>query len=81
MKQLFSCLLSLCAVSAYLAASRPPDSIFKQQQLLGQVETMPDSDENRGVFGNNNFTYGPVPRKDQWFDVEFLEVSPTPIDM
>ncbi|KAI1161392.1 hypothetical protein F5B18DRAFT_653698 [Nemania serpens] len=42
---------------------------------------MPDSDENRGVFGNNNFTYGPVPRKDQWFDVEFLEVSPTPIDI
>lgn len=31
------------------------------------------------VPGHNNATYGPVPKEDQIFDVEFLEIAPTPI--
>lgn len=31
------------------------------------------------VPGHNNATYGPVPKEDQIFVVEFLEIAPMPI--
>ncbi|KAL5328471.1 hypothetical protein ACEPPN_001970 [Leptodophora sp. 'Broadleaf-Isolate-01'] len=31
------------------------------------------------VCGHNNATYGPVPKDEQLFSVEFLEIAPTPI--
>ncbi|KAH9223406.1 hypothetical protein DL95DRAFT_379365, partial [Leptodontidium sp. 2 PMI_412] len=35
--------------------------------------------EIENVPGHNNATYGPVPKDAQLFDVEFLEIAPTPI--
>ena len=29
-------------------------------------------------YGTNNATYGPVPKADQLFDIEFLEIAPSP---
>lgn len=31
------------------------------------------------VFGTNNATYGPIPLADQVFEVEFLEMAPSPL--
>lgn len=31
------------------------------------------------VYGNNNATYGPVPRSEQIFEIESLEIAPSPI--
>lgn len=31
------------------------------------------------VYGHNNATYGPIPRDEQFVDVEFLEIAPTPL--
>jgi hypothetical protein len=35
--------------------------------------------EQEKVGGHNDAIYGPVPKKDQLFNVEFLEIAPTPI--
>ncbi|KAJ8128591.1 hypothetical protein O1611_g5043 [Lasiodiplodia mahajangana] len=80
MKPLFSYLFIICVVLAQLAAARPPRSI-NEQQFLGQVETMSESQqkEDSSVPGHNNFTYGPVPEKNQLFQLDFLEVSPSPM--
>lgn len=29
-------------------------------------------------YGTNNATYGPVPKAEQLFDIEFLEIAPSP---
>lgn len=33
------------------------------------------------VYGNNNATYGPVPREEQLFQIEFLEIAPSPFEV
>ncbi|KAI0114006.1 hypothetical protein GGR51DRAFT_546692 [Nemania sp. FL0031] len=42
---------------------------------------MPESEQkgNSNVPGYNNFTYGPVPKENQLFQLDFLEVSPSPM--
>ncbi|KAI1744723.1 hypothetical protein F4680DRAFT_443995 [Xylaria scruposa] len=37
--------------------------------------------EKINVPGNNNVTYGPVPKEEQLFQVEFLEIAPSPIPL
>lgn len=48
----------------------------QQEPLLSTENIMAQPDK---VFGHNNATYGPVPKEDQLFSVEFLEIAPTPI--
>ncbi|CAJ2502973.1 Uu.00g103670.m01.CDS01 [Anthostomella pinea] len=45
-------------------------AVVTQQKPLVGVDEVP---------GHNNATYGPVPKNDQLFAVEFLEIAPTPI--
>ncbi|KAI0190357.1 hypothetical protein EV127DRAFT_365058 [Xylaria flabelliformis] len=76
-------LLVLCTVSIRLTAAAvgPPDSTFEQQQSLGHTGTMSKPEEKSSVPGHNNVTYGPVPKEDQLFQVELLEIAPSPIPL
>lgn len=31
------------------------------------------------VYGHNNATYGPIPRDEQYMELEFLEIAPIPL--
>ncbi|KAH7337908.1 hypothetical protein BKA66DRAFT_435375 [Pyrenochaeta sp. MPI-SDFR-AT-0127] len=42
---------------------------------------MSELDSNLSVPGHNNATYGPIPRSEQLFNIEFLEIAPTPWEM
>ena len=33
------------------------------------------------VYGSNNATYGPVPKEEQLFQIEFLEIAPSPFEV
>lgn len=46
--------------------------------LIADTGTMAEAEKIR-VCGHNNATYGPVPKDEQLFSVEFLEIAPTPI--
>jgi hypothetical protein len=47
-----------------------------QQKSLFSVDIMAERDKVRG---HNDAIYSPVPKEDQLFGVEFLEIAPTPI--
>lgn len=65
--------LSLCTTTlAALAKTNPT-----QQGLLVSEDTMAQQDNM--VPGHNNAIYGTVPKDDQIFKIEFLEIAPTPI--
>ncbi|KAH7356817.1 hypothetical protein BKA65DRAFT_215444 [Rhexocercosporidium sp. MPI-PUGE-AT-0058] len=49
-----------------------------QQKHLSIMKTMADSEAEK-VPGHNNATYSPVPKEEQLFSVEFLEIAPTPM--
>lgn len=49
-----------------------------QQEALFNIETMAQLTVDK-VPGHNDAIYGPVPKNDQIFKVEFLEIAPTPI--
>lgn len=74
MKSLLS-IRTLCATLAALAAASP----FIQQPPLTQVAAMIEPVDMLKVPGNNNATYGPVPKVDQLFQIEFLDIAPSPI--
>lgn len=67
MKSMLPQILSLCtAALAALAKTNPP-----QQSIMAQQD-------NR-VPGHNDAIYDTVPKDDQIFKIEFLEIAPTPI--
>jgi hypothetical protein len=68
----FPYFLSLCtAALAVLVNAKPA-----QQKSLVGVDIMFKQDK---VPGHSDALYDPVPKEDQLFSVEFLEVAPTPI--
>lgn len=73
MKLILPQILSLCtAALAALAKTNPT----QQELLLGEnIIVQPD---NR-VPGHNDAIYDTVPKDDQIFKIEFLEIAPTPI--
>lgn len=75
MKSLLLKIVTICATLAALATTSP--SI--QQQPLTQVAVMIEPVDMLKVPGNNNATYGPVPKVDQLFQIEFLDIAPSPI--
>ncbi|RYP65608.1 hypothetical protein DL771_008216 [Monosporascus sp. 5C6A] len=70
-----SLLLPMLTLRAAQAAASP----ITQQQPLAQFEVMAEPEGAFKVPGHNNATYGPVPKVDQLFQVEFLEIAPSPI--
>ncbi|KAF4224513.1 hypothetical protein CNMCM8980_007536 [Aspergillus fumigatiaffinis] len=64
--------LYLCAAALAVLANAKP----AQQESLVNVDVMDKQDK---VFGHSDAIYDPVPKEDQLFSVEFLEVAPTPI--
>jgi len=83
MKSSFS-LPTLAAVSHLLfggfTATAGP---VQQQHPLSTTKMTETADEStaalRAVPGHNNAFYGPVPKQDQLFVVDYLEIAPTPI--
>ncbi|KAF7184438.1 hypothetical protein CNMCM7691_005258 [Aspergillus felis] len=77
MKSILPQILSLCtAAFAALAKTNPT-----QQELLVGEDIMAQQDnrvDNR-VPGHNDAIYDTVPKDDQIFRIEFLEIAPTPI--
>ncbi|RYO95298.1 hypothetical protein DL764_007717 [Monosporascus ibericus] len=68
-------LLQILTFRAALAAASP----IIQQHPLAQFEVMAEPEGALKVPGYNNATYGPVPKVDQLFQVEFLDIAPSPI--
>jgi hypothetical protein len=78
MKLLLIQTLSLCALGTALAAS--PTHISESRQIrLASVAVMVDTEPTIKVPGNNNATYGPVPKAEQLLKIEFLDIAPSPI--
>ncbi|KAI0517223.1 hypothetical protein F5B22DRAFT_603767 [Xylaria bambusicola] len=71
----------LCTVPIQLTAARPPSSIAQHQKHFAQIETIPKVEQKSEVPGHNNVTYGPVPLEDQLFQIESLEIAPSPIPL
>ncbi|KAI0197638.1 hypothetical protein F4808DRAFT_290814 [Astrocystis sublimbata] len=79
MKTAFAFLLtSLCAVSIQLAAARA-NTITEHQRPLDPIETMGEAQQGPNIPGHNNVTYGSVPREDQLFEIETIDIQPLPI--
>ncbi|KAL5357128.1 hypothetical protein BJX96DRAFT_143938 [Aspergillus floccosus] len=66
--------LSLCTAAL---ASLLPKTNPTQQELLASEDIMAQQDNK--VPGHNNSIYDIVPKDDQIFKIEFLEIAPTPI--
>ncbi|KAL4981296.1 hypothetical protein BDW68DRAFT_172606 [Aspergillus falconensis] len=73
MKSILPQFLSLCT-AALTVLGKP---IQAQQQVLVSEDMM--AGQGNKVPGNNDAVYAIVPKEDQLFKVEFLEVAPTPI--
>lgn len=74
-------IFSLNTLSLVAGAAAPASHDDIQHPLTkNQTITMPgaESSEQR-VPGHNDAFYGPVPKAEQIFDIEFLEVAPSPI--
>jgi hypothetical protein len=72
MKSILPQFLSFCiAALAILAKTNSP-----HQKLLVGEDVMVKQDK---VPGHNDAIYDAVPKKDQIFSIEFLEIAPTPI--
>jgi hypothetical protein len=71
--------LSLCALGTALSATNPVLVADSHQLRLPFVVIMVDTERTVKVPGNNNATYGPVPKADQLLDIEFLDIAPSPI--
>lgn len=65
------------AVAAFVAARSPISAAY--QQPLPHVETMSENKATPKVPGNNDAIFGPIPKDSQLFEVEFLEIAPSPI--
>lgn len=72
MKSAFLHFLTLCAAALAITSHTKPS----QQKSLFGVDIMGEQDKVRG---HSDAVYGPVPKEDQLFDIEFLEIAPMPI--
>ncbi|KAH8651075.1 hypothetical protein BX600DRAFT_516672 [Xylariales sp. PMI_506] len=90
MRPIFFQVLALWTACAPLVASKPTHSIIQQQQQqqqqqqppqdhLGQTEAAARPDSAPKVPGHNNATYWLVPKEDQLFETELLEIAPSVI--
>lgn len=78
MKSILRPVHALCAALAALDIVATASPII-QQQPLTQAEAMATPEGALKVPGHNNATYGPVPKADQLFEIEFLEIAPSPL--
>ena len=69
---------AVAAAAVHISAALPFDSA-RQQQRLDNLEIMAETEQAKKVYGHNNVTYGPVPKEDQLFYVEILDIGPSPI--
>ncbi|KAG2414461.1 hypothetical protein HFD88_003652 [Aspergillus terreus] len=74
MESILPHILSLCivALAAHIATTNPT-----QQELLISEDVMAQQDD--GVPGHNEAIYDAVPKDNQIFKMEFLEIAPTPV--
>jgi hypothetical protein len=71
---------AVAAAAVHVTAALPSNSA-RQQQRLGKPEIMVETERAGRVYGYNNATYGPVPKEDQLFHVEELDLGPSPIHL
>lgn len=71
----------LCAVLIRLTVARLPSALTKQQTFPNQVEAIPKSEQFSDTLGRNNVTFGPVPRENQLFNVDYIELAPSPMPL
>jgi hypothetical protein len=75
--------ISLLAATSLLASlsSTSPTRSEHQLPILADdnANTLPSNSSR--VYGNNNATYGPVPRQEQLFQIEYLEIAPSPFEV
>lgn len=62
---------------ATLGAATPPTQLERQQPVL-DPQVLPS---RKRVPGTNNATYGSVPTFNQLFEIEYLEIAPSPIEV
>jgi hypothetical protein len=72
LKSTFRPLLLLCTIALAVLGH---NQLAQQQSLVG-VDIMVEQDKVRG---HNDAVYDTVPKEDQLFHVQFLEIAPTPI--
>lgn len=74
-------IFSLSTLSLIAGAAAPASHNDIQHPLTkNQTITMVGAKSfEQGVPGHNDAFYGPVPKAEQIFDIEFLEIAPSPI--
>lgn len=77
MKLIVAHVLILCAT--VLTTANPVQLSSHQVPLAEANGNNMAGAVNDKVPGHSDATYGPVPKKDQIFKVEFLDIAPTPI--
>lgn len=78
MKSILVQLLALYAIPTAITLTFSLDSTTHQKPLV-QVESINEQEAALKVPGTNNATYGPTPKASQLFEIEYLEVAPSPI--
>lgn len=71
-----ACLLIASCLTT-LGAATPPNQLERQRPVL-DPQGIPSS---KRVPGTNNATYGSVPTFNQLFEIEYLEIAPSPIEV
>jgi hypothetical protein len=75
---------------SWLAATTLLASLSSTSPTRGEHQLPFSADDNANtllpsnssrVYGNNNATYGPVPREEQLFQIEYLEIAPSPFEV
>jgi len=73
-------IFSLSALGLTAAAAAPASHDIQHPLTKNNTITMPGAESSKqGVPGHNDAFYGPVPKAEQIFDIEFLEIAPSPI--
>jgi hypothetical protein len=78
MKSLLRYTLAFCVSLPFQVVGDPVRSIINRQDGV-QHTLVAKAKEFLKVPGNNNATYGPVPKAEQLMQVEFLDIAPSPI--
>lgn len=71
-------LFHLCVILAFPRVLQAFPST-KQEILQVEMSVMPVLENAPKVPGHNNATYGPVPRTEQLFEIEFYEIAPSTV--
>jgi len=74
-------ILFLSALTITTTALATPASHYNDDDIQHPLtETMNEGESSRQrVPGDNDAYYGPVPKTEQIFEIEFLEIAPSPI--